>query len=122
GGLVEQPRRFMWPAMTGAILIVAVGAAGRTLRWRWYAVLPVQLVVLGVWLNRRYAEAESWSGWLPTPESIRVVADEIRDGAVAVNTYSAPVSTDHPETYAYLLVTALLVMISTDLLACGLRR
>lgn len=122
GGLVEQPRRFMWPAMTGAILIVAVGAAGRTLRWRWYAVLPVQLVVLGTWLNRRYAEAESWSGWIPTPESVRVVADEIRDGAVAVNTYSAPVSTEHPETYAYLLVTALLVMISTDLLACGLRR
>lgn len=122
GGLVEQPRRFMWPAMTAAILIVAVGAAGRTFRWRWYAVLPVQLIVVGSWLNRRYAEAESWAGWVPTPTSIRVLADEIADGAVAVNTYAAPVSTDHPEAHAYLLVTAVLVILSTDLLACGLRR
>jgi transglutaminase-like putative cysteine protease len=120
--LVEQPHRFLYPALLGGVLVVTVGGVGRTLRWPWYAVLPAQLVVLVVWLNHKYAEAESTVGWIPTTSSIRTVAERIQDGAVAVNTYSSPVSTEHPETYAYLLATALLVIISTDLLACGLRR
>ncbi|HEY0904360.1 MAG TPA: DUF3488 and transglutaminase-like domain-containing protein, partial [Marmoricola sp.] len=122
GGLVENPGRFLSPAVTAGLLVVVVGAAGRALDARWYAVLPAQVVVLGLWFNHRYAEPASWLGWLPTPSSIAEVAEHVRDGAVAVNTYASPVSSDHPETYAYLLGTAILVMLSTDLLACGLRR
>ena len=122
GGLVEQPGRFLSPALLGALLVIVVGAGGRTLRWPWYAVLPAQLVVVALWLDHRYAAAEAWGGWVPTPSSIDALASRIHAGAEAVNTYSSPVSAEHPETYAYLLATSLLVLLSTDLLACGLRR
>jgi transglutaminase-like putative cysteine protease len=122
GGLVESPGRFIDPAVVGALLIVTVGAAGRTLRWPWYAVLPAQLVVVLLWLDHRYASAEAQAGWIPTTSSIKALADRIHDGAVAVNTFASPVSSEHPETYAYLLSTAMLVLLSTDLFACGLRR
>jgi len=122
GALVEQPGRFLSPALLGALLVVVVGATGRALRWPWYAVLPAQLVVVLVWLDHRYAAAEAWGGWIPTVASVRGLADRIHDGAVAVNTFASPVSAQHPETYAYLLATSMLVLVSTDLLACGLRR
>lgn len=122
GGLVEQPGHFLSPALVGAVLIVAVGGAGRTAGWPWYAVLPAQLVVLLLWLDHRYASAEAWGGWVPTPGSVHQVVDRIHAGAVAVNTFASPVSSEHTETYAYLLSTSLLVLLSTDLLACGLRR
>jgi transglutaminase-like putative cysteine protease len=121
-GLVERPGQFLSPALLGAMLVVVVGATGRALRWPWYAVLPAQLVVVVVWLNHRDAEAQAWGGWIPSPSSIETVADRIREGAVAVNTYASPVSAEHTETYAYLLATSLLVVLSVDLLACGLRR
>jgi transglutaminase-like putative cysteine protease len=122
GGLVEQPGHFLSPALVGALLLVAIGSVGRTLGWRWYAVLPAQLVVLAVWLDHRYAAADAWGGWVPTPGSVRQVADQIHAGAVAVNTFASPVSSEHRETYAYLLAASLVVMLCTDLLACGLRR
>jgi transglutaminase-like putative cysteine protease len=121
-GLVEEPGQFLRPAMLGALLVVGVGAGGRTLRWPWYAVLPAQVVVVIAWLDHRYAAAEAWAGWIPTVSSMREVADRIHAGAVAVNTFASPVSAEHPETYAYLLATSMLVLLSTDLLACGLRR
>ena len=121
-GLVEQPGRFLDPALLGALLIAGVGTVGRLLRWSWYAVLPVQVLVLVLWLDHRYASADAWAGWVPTLSSLHVVAGRIHDGAVAVNTFASPVSAEHPETYAYLLAMSLLVLLSTDLLACGLRR
>ena len=122
GALVEQPGRFLSPAFLGVLLVVTVGAGGRTLRWPWYAVLPTQLVVVTLWLDHRYAAADAWGGWVPTPASIGTVANRIHDGAVAVNTFASPVSAEHPEIYAYLLAASMLVALATDLLACGLRR
>lgn len=122
GGLVEQPGRFLSPALAGGLVLVTVGAVGRTLHWPWYAVLPAQVLVVAVWFNHRFAADDSWGGWVPTAGSLRAVADRVHDGAVAVNTYASPVSAEHPETYAYLLATSLLVLASVDLLACGLRR
>jgi transglutaminase-like putative cysteine protease len=122
GGLVEQPGHFLSPALFGALVVVAIGAVGRTLRAPWYAVLAAQLLGVVLWLDHRYAAADAWAGWIPTPTSFSAVADRIHHGAVAVNTYASPVSAEHPETYAYLLATSMLVLLSTDLLACGLRR
>ena len=121
-GLVEQPGRFLDPALLGALFVVAVGTLGRTLRWPWYVVLPAQLVVVVGWLDHRYAAADAWGGWVPTLASVHTLASKIHDGADAVNTYASPVSAEHTETYAYLLAASMLVLISTDLLACGLRR
>ena len=122
GGLVEQPGRFLSPALVGALIVVGVGAIGRTVRWPWYAVLPVQLLAVVVWLDHRYAAQEAVAGWVPTRSSVTALAERIHDGAVAVNTFASPVSAEHSETYAYLLGASMLVLLSTDLLACGLRR
>jgi transglutaminase-like putative cysteine protease len=122
GGLVEQPGRFLDPALFAAILVVAVGAGARAARWPWYAVLATQVVVLFGWLDHRYAAAEAWAGWIPTVSSVKALAERIHDGAVASNTFAAPVSADHPETYAYLLATSALVLLAVDLFACGLHR
>ncbi|HEX2895963.1 MAG TPA: DUF3488 and transglutaminase-like domain-containing protein [Marmoricola sp.] len=121
-GLVEQPGRFIFPAVVGALLVVAVGTVGRTLRWPWYVVLPAQLVVVVGWLDHRYAATDAWGGWVPTVASVQTLSGRIHDGAVAVNTYASPVSAEHPETHAYLLAAAMLVLLATDLFACGLRR
>jgi transglutaminase-like putative cysteine protease len=122
GGLVEQPGRFLDPVLFGALLVVVVGTLARHARWPWYAVLPAQVAVLLLWLDHRYASTEAWGGWLPTPSSLRAVADQIRAGAEAINKFASPVSADHAETYAYLLTTALLLVLATDLFACGLGR
>jgi transglutaminase-like putative cysteine protease len=121
-GLVEQPGRFLGPALLGALLVVGVGALARTARWPWYAVLPAQLVVVLGWLDHRYAAADAWGGWVPTLASVQTLTGRIHDGADAVNTYASPVSAEHPETYAYLLAASMLVLLATDLFACGLRR
>ena len=84
--------------------------------------LPAQLLVVVVWLDHRYASADAWAGWVPTPTSMASVARRIHDGAVAVNTFASPVSAEHTEVYAYLLAASMLVLLSTDLLACSLRR
>ncbi|RNM15952.1 transglutaminase TgpA family protein [Nocardioides pocheonensis] len=122
GGLVEKPGRFLGAALFGALLVVVVGALARTARWPWYAVLPAQVVVVLTWLDHRYAAADAWAGWVPTLSSVQAVAGRIRDGADAVNAYASPVSAEHPETYAYLLAASMLVLLATDLFACGLRR
>lgn len=122
GGLVEKPGRFLAPVLLGALLVVVVGSASRHVRWPWYAVVLAQLAVLLVWLDHRYASAEAWAGWVPTWSSIRLLADHVRDGAEAINKFASPVSAQHPETYAYLLVASLLVLLATDLFACGLHR
>jgi transglutaminase-like putative cysteine protease len=122
GGLVEQPGRFLAPALLAAILVVGVGTAGRSLRWPSYGVLAAQVVVLVGWLDHRYAADEAWAGWVPTWSSLGVLAGRVHDGAVAVNRYAAPVSSDHAETYAYLLAASLLVLLAIDVFACGLRR
>jgi transglutaminase-like putative cysteine protease len=122
GGLVEKPGRFLDPALFGALLVVVVGATARHARWPWYAVFPTQIAVLLVWLDHRYAAADAWAGWVPTVSSIRVVSGRIREGADAVNTFASPVSAEHPETYAYLLATSMLVLLAIDLFACGLGR
>ena len=68
------------------------------------------------------AAADAWGGWMPTLASMQTLMGRIHDGADAVNTYASPVSAEHPETYAYLLAASMLVLLATDLFACGLRR
>jgi transglutaminase-like putative cysteine protease len=121
-GLVESPEHFIRPAFLGCVLVVLTGTGARALRWPWYAVVPVQVVVLLGWLNHYLAGGASLRGWIPTSASVTSTVHQIHDGAVAVNTFASPVSAEHPETYAYLLAAGLLVLVSTDLLACGLRR
>lgn len=121
-GLIEHPGQFLGPALVGGLVIAAIGTAGRWIGWGWYAVLPAQLVAALLYCLHHVAGGLTWSGWLPTSEAMTTLVEEVRAGAVAVNVYAAPVSDRHPETAAYLLVVGLTVILSVDLLACGLRR
>ncbi len=120
-GLVEHPERFLGPALTGGVLVAVVGAVGRWLRLGWYAVLPLQLLTGFLYCLHHVAGFDG-RGWLPTRAGLSLLVDQVRAGAEAVNLYAAPVSDRHPETAAYLLVVGLVVILSVDLLACGLRR
>lgn len=121
-GLIEQPDRFLNPALMGAVLIVLVGALGRWKLGRWYLLLPIQLVVLTSWLHHRLAGVDGPASWIPTPGGISTMSDRIADGAHDVNTYASPVEATHAAAADYLLVTSLLVVLAVDLLGCGLRR
>ncbi|MCZ4500524.1 MAG: Transglutaminase-like enzyme putative cysteine protease [Marmoricola sp.] len=119
-GLVEQPGRYLGPALLGAGLIAATGAAARARRVPWYAVPPAQLAVVTVWLHHRQHADDVLGGWLPTPHGIATLADRARAGAEQVNALGAPIDGSHPAVLFYLLVVALLVALVVDLIGCGL--
>lgn len=121
-GLIAEPGRFMLPALVAGLLIALVGGAARRLRLRWYAVLGIQVVVLTVWLHFHQHPGPWYDGLVPTPHSIAVVIDKVRDGASAINTYTAPVPASYSDAPVYLLAAAVLVMLLVDLIACGLRQ
>ncbi|MGO4256312.1 transglutaminase family protein [Marmoricola sp. RAF53] len=121
-GLVEEPNSFLGPALTGTILVVLVGALGRTARFPFYAVLALQVLVLLVWLEHRITPGTGLAGWVPSATGVQRLGDAVARGAADINTFASPVSTEHPDAAFYLLATGMLVVLSVDLLACGLRR
>lgn len=120
-GMIVDPTRYLVPALVAASLVALVGAIGRSLRLRWYAVLGVQLVTVLVWFHHRQGPDDFASGWIPTPAGLADVIGQVRDGSTAINTYSAPVSSAYTEAPVYLIACALLILVLVDLIACGLR-
>ena len=120
-GMVAEPSQYLGPAAVAALLLAATGAAGRSLRLRWYATLAVQLVVVLVWFHHRQNGDGFAAGWIPTPGGLAEVVDQVRDGSSAINTYAAPVSATYVEAPVYLIACAVLVLVLIDLIACGLR-
>ncbi|MET3960406.1 transglutaminase-like putative cysteine protease [Marmoricola sp. OAE513] len=120
-GLVEHPAQFSGPALVAALLIALVGSAGRVLRLRWYAVLPLQLVVVTVWFHHRQRADDLLGGWVPTPHGLAELFGQVRDGAEAINSYGAPVSASFVDAPVYLIAVGAGVVLLVDLLACGLR-
>lgn len=120
-GLIEEPHRFTSPALLAALLVAGVGAGARHLRVRWYLVPFLQLLVAGTWLHHRQHADTELGGWLPTPDGVAALAQQVRSGAEAVNTYAAPVPADYANAPVYLLAAAIGVIVLVDLLACGLR-
>ncbi len=120
--MVEDPGRFLGPTFTAALIVAVIGASLRTLGIPWWGVLAAQLLALTAWLHHRLGAGDELGGWLPTRQGLRFVAEQIRDGASQVNTYSAPIEADQVQAPVYLLATALAVVIAVDLLAGGLHR
>jgi transglutaminase-like putative cysteine protease len=89
---------------------------------QWYVVLPVQLLVVLVWFHHHTGVDSALGGWLPTPGGLRAMVQRVHDGASEINRYAAPVRVEHVDGPVYLVAAALLVMLSVDLIACGLRR
>ncbi|RNL65010.1 transglutaminase domain-containing protein [Nocardioides marmoriginsengisoli] len=121
-GLVEQPSRFVWPALFGAVLVVLVGAGIRSTRAPWPVALLAQVVVLGTWLQHRQGTESRFGGWVPTPDGISGLLDQVQSGASQVNRYTAPVDVSRTDAPVYLLAVAVLLILGVDLIAAGLRR
>jgi len=120
--LIEEPSRYFGPALTGAVIIALTGALLRSVRTPWWAVLAVQLVVITSWFHHRQRADDLVGGWVPTPDGLSVLAEQVRAGAAQVNRYAAPVSVEQAQAPIYLLVTALVVVLIVDLIGCGLQR
>lgn len=120
-GMVADPSRYLAPTIVAALLIAGIGAAGRSLRLRWYAVLGIQLVAVLGWFHHRQNGDGFAGGWIPTPNGLAEVIDQVGDGASAVNTYAAPVGAEFFDAPVYLIACSLLVLVLIDLIACGLR-
>lgn len=120
--LVSEPDRFVEPAFIGAGVIAATGALLRSLRTAWWLVLPAQLVAVTVWLHHRQHADTVFGGWVPTPDGLALLADQVRAGAAQINKYAAPLEAEHVEAPVYLLLTALVVALVVDLIGCGLHR
>lgn len=120
-GLVADPAQYQGPAVFAALLIAVVGATGRSLRLRWYAVAGLQVLVLLVWFHQRQNPDGFAAGLVPTPNGLAEVIDQVRDGSSAINTYAAPVSSSFTDAPVYLLACSLAVLLLVDLIACGLR-
>ena len=121
-GLVEHPQHFLGPALAAGLLLVAAGSVSRALRVPVALVPLVELVVAGLFVNHHYASAASWHGVLPTRASLGSLVDTAVAGAGAINKYTSPVPARYAESYLFLLVCSIGIMLAVDLLACGLRR
>ncbi len=113
----EFPAGYMVPLL-GACLIVAVGGmAMRSARVPAPLVAAGQVLLLLLWLHHRLA-----GGWLPTPSSVGVALDAVRQSGVAAQTFAAPVPVSVPEFYPLLVVAGSATAVLVDFLAVGLRR
>ncbi|MFL6023471.1 MAG: DUF3488 and DUF4129 domain-containing transglutaminase family protein [Marmoricola sp.] len=121
-GMVEEPLKFTGPALTAAFLIAVSGAVLRGIRLPAYAVLGLQLVLVALWFYHHQQVSSAYGGWLPTGNGITAIADQVRSGASAINTYVAPVRAARVTAPVYLLALALLLMLAVDFIAAGLRR
>lgn len=120
--LIEEPGRFVGPAFTGTLIVVLIGTFGRNARLPFYAVAPIQVVALLLWLQHRLDPDPGLSSWFPSAEGMRRIVEAVASGAAAINTYASPVGARHTHASFYLLVTGLLVILAVDLIACGLRQ
>src|SRR5690349_17470265 len=102
-GMVEEPLKFTGPALIAAVLIALTGALLRGTRLPPWAVLVVQVLVVLEWFFHHQQVSGPYGGWLPTWHGITTIADQIRSGASAINTYVAPVRAARVTAPMYLL-------------------
>jgi len=116
-GMAQQPSRYIGPLLLAAGLIAMTGWVVRRTTSRPWLALLAQLAVLAIWLLHRVS-----GHWLPTFGSVKLLFNELGDGALAAQRYASPVSTSYPEFHLLLLVGGLGVLLGVDLICCGLRR
>ncbi len=116
-GFTEAPGRYMWPLLLLAILVAAMGAGLRYLRWPPSLVLLVQLVV-GMIVAASLAGGQlvlTRDGWLAFGSSIDT----------ALNTaqrYQAPVPADAPGIESLFILGGFVCIVAVDFCVGGLRR
>lgn len=120
-GLVVAPQHFLGPLLVAGLLVVLSGSVARAVHVPTALVPVVELVVAGLFVNHHYVAAWSWHG-LPTRGSLAQLVGTAVAGADAINRYVSPVPARYTETYPFLLLSGLGILLAIDLFACGLRR
>ena len=87
----ERPSAYMVPLAWAAVLVAVTGAVLRSTRLPALVVLLGQVVVVGGWLHHRWAGTEAWAGWVPTGDSLALVAATFADAAEVARAFAAPV-------------------------------
>ena len=118
----ETPSGFLVPILGGCLLVAIVGMLARGLRTPAVVTALVQVMVVLLWLNLREAASHAIGGWVPTPDSVRVLLGAFNDSVLASNAYAAPVPKSVPEFYPLLILAGTLTAVLVDFLAVGLRR
>jgi transglutaminase-like putative cysteine protease len=121
-GLLEQPRRFLGPALIGAVVIAVLGGVLRARHLPWPAVTLAQTVVVLLWLQTRTSARHGIEAVLPTWSGIERMVTTVHAGAVQVNRFSSPIAATHHDAVQYFLALGTLVVLGVDLIAQGLRR
>ena len=102
-GFAERPAGFMVPILWACLLVAVIGMLLRSARVPAPLVAVVQVVVVLLWLQHRYAAGDALAGLLPTPTSVRAMLTVLGDSVDAAPTYSSPVPRSVPEFYPMLV-------------------
>lgn len=120
-GFLDQPGRFLAPALFVGLLIAMTGAVGRWLRLPRLVVPLPQLLVGLLYLNYHVAGEASW--WMiPNASSLQLCVERIGRSFDTATTYAAPVPTTVPSIVPLLLLGAVLFTVLVDTIACTLGR
>ncbi len=116
-GFTEAPGRFIWPLLVLAVLVAALGAGLRHLRWPPSLVALVQLVAGGVAGGSLVAGTlvVTGDGWLRMGSKLTGAVD-------SAQSYQAPVPATAPGIEALLILGGFLCIVVVDLCVGGLRR
>jgi transglutaminase-like putative cysteine protease len=116
-GLTVTPGRFMWPLLLLALLVAALGAGLRYLRWPPSLVLLVQLVVGGIAAGSLIAGTlvVTGDGWLR-------MGAEITGALESSQNHRAPVPADAAGIEPLLILGGFVCLVVVDLCVGGLRR
>ena len=117
----ERPSAYMVPLAWAAVLVAVTGAVLRSARLPALAVLLGQVVVVGGWLHHRWAGTEAWAGWVPTGDSLALVAATFADAAEVARAFAAPVPASVVGFAPLLIASGAAVLLLVDFIACGLR-
>ena len=121
-GFAERPSGYLAPIFGACFLVAVTGMLLRSVRLHPLLVLLAEVVVLATWLHHRWAGDLALGGWLPTGDSIQMVATTLREAGVAAGQFAAPIPKTVPQFYPLPILVGAGVAVLVDLLACGLRR
>lgn len=117
----ERPSAYMVPLAWAGVLVATTGALLRAARVPAVPVLLGQVIVVGGWLHHRWAGEEAWGGWVPTGDSLRLVATTFADAAEVARAFAAPVPASVVGFAPLLIVSGAATLLLVDFIACGLR-
>ncbi len=119
----ERSSSYMVPLLFACLLVAGTGTALRAARLPAPVVVVLQLVLLLLWFQQRFAGELAFGGLLPTPASVGAMADVLRESVFVSQSFRAPIPAAAAlGFYPLVIVAGSLTALLVDFLAVGLRR